>query len=248
MKQIIQVEGIVLKTADYKEQAVIATVLTKEGTKNYIIRAAKKISSGTRLLSIPLSKILFNATHTDGLDTITEGIVINTYNNLKNDINKIMVSYAILEKIMIFSKQVTDPETFYTFVINILDKLSTNINEELLLTIFDLKLTYLIGIAPEVKNCLVCGTKSNHQYFSIYHGGIRCDRCGGKESFDLNDSETKTLQLLYLVKLDKIDNKFINVVKDDIPKISSVIDLYYQKHLDFKSKVKQVKQSISKDS
>ena len=64
----------------------------------------------------------------------------------------------------------------------------------------------------------------------------------------MNDSETKTLQLLYLVKLDKIDNKFINVVKDDIPKISSVIDLYYQKHLDFKSKVKQVKQSISKDS
>ena len=71
MKQIIQVEGIVLKTADFKEQAVIATVLTKTETKNYIIRGAKKITSGTRLLSVPLTKIQFNANSSDGLDTIT---------------------------------------------------------------------------------------------------------------------------------------------------------------------------------
>ena len=245
MKQIIQVEGIVLKTADFKEQAVIATVLTKTETKNYIIRGAKKITSGTRLLSVPLTKIQFNATSTDGLDTITEGIVLNTYNEIKTDINKMMAAYAIIEKVLVFSKQVTEPNTFYTFVSNILDKIQSMNEEDALLAIFDLKLTYLIGIAPELKYCLNCGEKSEHQYFSIYHGGVRCDACGGATSHDLNEYETKSIQLLYYVKLDKVDAELLNIVKNDIPKISNVIDYYYQQHLDFTSKVKTVKKSIS---
>ena len=51
MKQSIKTEGIVLKTTDYKEQAVLAYILTKDGLKNYIIKGAKKINGGTRLLA-----------------------------------------------------------------------------------------------------------------------------------------------------------------------------------------------------
>lgn len=245
MKQIIHTEGIVVKTSDYKEQAVIATVLTKDGTKNYIIRGAKKITSGTRLLAVPLTKITFHATQTDGLDTITEGMVQNTFNNIKGDINKMMVVYAILEKILVFSKQVTNNNTFYNFVTSTIQKIDEGLDEETLLSIFELKLTYLIGIAPELKQCIHCSQKTEHPYFSILHGGIRCERCGGSSSYDLNESETKTLQLLYLVKLDKVDDNFIKVVQPNISKISTIIDAYYNSYLDFISKAKQVKKSIS---
>ena len=116
MKQIIRMEGIVLKTADYKEQAVIATILTKQGKNNYIIKGAKKISGGTRLLAVPLTKIEFNCTCHEGLNTLTEGAILDSYISIKQNMNKLLVMYPILEKILTFADQVTDNLIFYEFV------------------------------------------------------------------------------------------------------------------------------------
>ena len=79
--------------------------------------------------------------------------------------------------------------------------------------------------------------------FSIYDGGVYCLECSSG-GFDLDITQTKILQLLYFVKLSKVDKSFVDVVKDDIPKILNIIDLYYQKHLDFISKAKEVTREI----
>ena len=244
MKQIMASEGLVLKTTEYKEQAVIATLLTKEGLKNYIIRGAKKISSGTRLLAIPLTKIVFNGTISNGLDTITEGIPQNNYLTIKQDINKMMFVYPIIEKILTFSSQVVNNEIFYQFVYEILDLLQTNINSLLVLTIFELKLTYLIGIAPSIKACINCGEKVEDGVFSISAGGCYCRKCMFNFPYDLNVSQTKMLKLLYLIKPQNVDKKLESLVIDDLDTISHIVDLYYQRYLDFISKAKPVASSI----
>ena len=42
MSQIQKLEGIVIKKSDYKENASLITVLTKEGKHSLIVRGAKK--------------------------------------------------------------------------------------------------------------------------------------------------------------------------------------------------------------
>lgn len=244
MKQVIQMEGLVLKTTDYKEQAVIAQILTTQGLKNYIIRGAKKMASGTRLLASPLTRIQFNATSSDGLDTITEGVIQESYLLIKQNIQKMLCIYPILEKILIFTNQVTNIALFYSFVLEILDLLSSNLDEKVILTIFEVKLTYLIGIAPELKICTQCGNKITRGYFSVYNGGVYCPLCARHQPYELNEEETEALRLLYLVKLNKVDTQFIDIVSPSIIKISNIIDLYYQKHLDFMSKAKEVTKQI----
>lgn len=243
MKQIIQTEGIVLKVVEYKEQAVLAEILTKTGKKNYIIRGAKKITGGTRLLAEPLTRISFLATSSDGLDTLTEGTILDSYLPIKQNINKMLCFYPILEKIIVFTQQVTNIDIFYQFVIDILELLKGNIEEKVVLALFETKLTYLIGISPELRLCLKCGKKVQDAVFSIYNGGVYCLNCA-TDSFDLTSNETKVLQLLYFVKLNKVDKTFESVVKDDISKILNILDLYYQKHLDFTSKAKEVTREI----
>ncbi len=243
MKQIIQTEGIVLKVVEYKEQAVLAEILTKTGKKNYIIRGAKKITSGTRLLAEPLTRISFLATSSDGLDTLTEGSIVDSYLPIKQDINKMLCFYPILEKIIVFTQQVTSIDTFYQFVIDILELLKKDIDVRLVLALFEVKLTYLIGIAPELRVCLKCNKKVQNAVFSVYDGGVYCLNCIN-DGFDLNVNQTKVLQLLYFIKVSKVDKAFEKVVKTDISKILNIMDLYYQKHLDFISKAKEVTKEI----
>ena len=146
MKQIIKTEGIVLKTTDYKEQAVLAYILTKDGLKNYIIKGAKKISGGTRLLASVLTKLEFNATELEGLSTLTEGTILDNYLSIKQNMDKLFVAYPIIEKIITFTDQVTNKQIFYNFVCKIFDLLSKDTYEQAILAIFEAKLTFLLGI------------------------------------------------------------------------------------------------------
>lgn len=244
MKQIIPTEGIVLKVVDYKEQAVIATILTKSGKKNYIIKGAKKIAGGTRLFAEPVTKVSFMATSTDGLDTFTEGLVLDSYIVIKQNIDKMVCLYPILEKIIVFAEQVTNMVTLYEFVNQILNLLKSDIDNRVVLALFEVKLTYLLGIAPELKICLKCKNKVVDGYFSIYDGGVSCSKCNSLGSYDLNVDETKTLELLMFIKLNKIDENFVKIVSLHIDKILNTIDLYYQKHLDFQSKAKEITKMI----
>lgn len=244
MKQIIQTEGIVLKVADYKEQAVIALVLTKDGNKSFIIKGAKKLAGGTRLLAEPLTKISFMATCIDGLNTLTEGTIIDSYMGIKQNFEKMLCFYPILEKIIVFADQVSNITTLYDFVLQILDLLKQDLSSKTILALFEVKLTYLLGIAPELKKCLSCGEKLIDGSFSIFDGGIKCQKCNDLNTYDLNNHETKILQLLMFIKLNKVDKDFINLVLPDIDKILNVMDLYYGKYLDFQSKAKEVTKKI----
>ncbi len=244
MKPVTLKEGIILKTTDYKDQAALVTILTKDGLENFILRGAKKISGGTRLLSNPLTKISFTCTQTEGLNTITEGMCLVDYVEIKSNINKMLCAYPIMEKILTFAMQVTNNEVFYKFVNEILDLLTSDIMEEVVLALFEIKLTFLIGIGPEIKHCLRCKKQIENGVFSVYNGGCFCENCKNDFSYELNELETKVFILLYLVKIKMVDQKFEEVVKADIKKILSIIDLYYQKHLDFSSKAKNVMHTI----
>lgn len=246
MKQIISNQGIVLKITDYKEQAVIAKLLTQTGIKDYIIRGAKKMNGGTRLLASPLTKLSFNATESNGLDTLTEGVILNNYLPIKQDIKKMAVAYPILEKILVFSPQVTDNKVFYQFVNEILELLLSDLNELVVLAIFEIKLTYLIGIAPELNICIKCHKKIDSGYFSINEGGVYCHSCLGAHPYELNPTLTNELKLLYLIKPSKADKKLVELLNDDINRLLEIIDLYYINHLDFSSKAKNVTKTLLK--
>lgn len=239
MTQIQKLQGIVIKKNDYKENANLITLLTKDGKISLIVRGSKKINSVTRNYTNLFTKMNFNATSNLKLNTLTEGSIINSYININTDLDKINVGLLILEKINKLTDEVLNQELLYNFVSTILDKLENTQYPNTLLTLFDVKLLYLLGVTPEFKECTICRKKDIKDYvFSIINGGIICK--SHLINYDLNNEETNALELLLFIKLDKIDEKFLSLISKYNDKISKVVDKFYEYHLEFYSKAKKI--------
>ena len=99
MSQIQKQEGIVIKKSDYKENASLITVLTKEGKLSLIVRGAKKINSVTRNYTNLFTKLDFNATNNLKLNTLTEALVISSYINAINFAYMFIDLFAIRQRL-----------------------------------------------------------------------------------------------------------------------------------------------------
>ena len=123
MSQIQKSQGIVIKKSDYKENANIITLLTKEGKLSLIVRGAKKINSVTRNYTNLFSQLDFNATDNLKLNTLTEAITINPFINIYDDVDKLNAGMVILEKINLLTDEIQNTELFYEFVLKMLNLL-----------------------------------------------------------------------------------------------------------------------------
>ena len=109
----------------------------------------------------------------------------------------------------------------------------------------EIKLLYLLGIAPTLNGCNKCAKKTNELFLSINLGGTCCKDCIKDCGYDLDLNETKIFKYLYLIKLENIDEKFLKLIDDTNIDLSHFIDRYYEKYMDFYSKTKKVIKKIS---
>lgn len=242
----IKCQGVVLKTTDYKENANLITILTNKGIKNLIIRGTKKLSSKMRGLTNVFNIIEVVQTDNDGLNTITEGSVIKSYVGFYDEILKISYAEVMIEKILVLNSSITNYETLYQFVIQIFDLLLASREPELVVLLFETKLLYLLGIAPNFKECVNCH-KMLANRLVLSEGGVVCDECIQKNhyTFVLNENETTALKIIYLIKIERIKDDFYDTIRPFYQKLNLFMDLYYNNFLDFTSKVKKVINQIN---
>ncbi len=244
MSQIQKSQGIVIKKSDYKENANIITLLTKEGKLSLIVRGAKKINSVTRNYTNLFSQLDFNATDNLKLNTLTEATTINPFINIYDDVDKLNAGMVILEKINLLTDEIQNTELFYEFVLKMLNLLNNTNNPYTVSLIFEIKLLYLLGVSPELRMCVLCKNKEiTDAVFSIYNGGIICNN-HQINNYELDSLCTNALKLMYFIKPDKIDEEFLKLVSEYTNRISNVIDKFYEKHLDFYSKAKKIIKEI----
>lgn len=256
MKKISKYQGLILKTTEYKDNASLVTIITKEGLTNYIVRGTKSYTSKTKKFTNYLSFLSFNATDSEGLNTLTEGLVEDANLEIIDDEKKKACSFIIVEKVLAFSEQIEPKALFYEFLISILDKLKMTSYEEIIKQLFEIKLLYLLGIAPELKACIKCGKKyedyEDEMILDVSLGGIVCKNCLSRLKENYLDSDLlKVFRYLYYIKFDKVDEAFLKLIDlietsliEPYEKINKVIDLTYNQYLDFNSKVKKVIKQI----
>lgn len=242
----IKCQGVVLKTTDYKESGSLITLLTIDGIKNLIVRGTKKTTSKMRSLTNAFNLIEVVQTDNGGLNTIVEGSVIKHYTEFYDDIIKISYAEVIVEKILILNTSITNYATLYQFVLDTLDLLAKNNSPELVVLVFETKLLYLLGIAPNFKECICCH-KTKKGRLILSEGSIVCDECisNYKHSTSLDEYETELLKFIYLIKMNKINQEFFEIISPFYQKLNFFIDLYYNNFLDFVSKTKKIINQIT---
>lgn len=245
-KKIIENTGIIISTSDYQDTSVIAQILTKNGMISCIIKGVRKANSGNLKISSILTLIEFTHTDTLSLKTLCTSNVLDNYTNLKENLNKYNNALIVLEKVKAFASHVKDFSVFYSFTLSILDLLKKEVDEIVVISIFEIKLLYLLGIEPNLKYCLKCHQEPDDFHLVINDGGILCKQCSINNMYLVDTSISKYFKLIYLTKMNNIDLVFNPLFIGYINKIQDVVDIYYESHLDFHSKTKELIKKIGR--
>ena len=109
--------------------------------------------------------------------------------------------------------------------------------------IFEIKLLYLLGVAPTFKTCAVCSNIVKTGVLDIKNGGFLCDDCRITNDYYLNEADSNLFKKIYVTKLNDVDEEFLRSI-DNHQAINNCIKLYYEWHLEFKSKVLDIIEKI----
>lgn len=240
MQKKIKFTGIVLKNRDYQDNAQIIYVLTKDNLDSILVRGAKKIDSKTRPLAQIITKIEGLRTEKEKFSTLTEGVVENNYNQIKEDFVKTQAVMCIFEKIYNLYPNITMSDKLYDFLDNILTIMENTKYPKSLLLLFEVKFWYLLGINPNFSTCVNCGEDLDNGYLLVNSGGLICPKCSLNFECDLNIEESKIVKYLYHIRMEKIDETFLSLIEVFYDHLTKKIDKYYEKHIDFYNKSKEI--------
>lgn len=234
-------KGIIIKTSDYKENAQLVHLLTSNGLADYICRGAKKVESKMRHLTQELTYVEIITTNNKTLNTITEGNVIDNFTSIKEDSNKLLSAMSMLESVNSFKNHIDDYNTLFNFLLFSLNFMKETNYPMSLLNIFDIKLTYLLGIAPLFSKCVNC--ENDGKYMSITYGGLLCEKCHNEYVFDEKTSEV--IRMIFNIKPNRINEEFLIFIFEHQNMINVFIKEYYQIHLSYTNNIRQLSEKLA---
>lgn len=172
---------------------------------------------------------------------INSAEVIKSFYKIGEDVDKYMNASYILEFTDKLLVEEQPAPALFNMLIDYFDILAERKKKyETLSLAYQVKAMELMGNAPELKSCVICGSKESASHFSIKDGGIICDKCAN------NLITTGNASLIFKLNFDTINalryflaNPLANLKKigldDDIQKeLRALLRGYSEYHLDIK--------------
>lgn len=177
-------DAINLKSYDLSDADKIILMYSRDkGLIRGVAKGVKKPKSklGGRMDSLIANTLMF--AKGKSLDRICQAQSINTFNESRHDIDKLMCSSYISEVVSNFGVE-EDPcsKEVYDLLYKALDKISrSKTKKDVLIAVikFQLKMMLISGFSLELDSCLCCGERvlNEDMYFSQDMGGIICEEC-----------------------------------------------------------------------
>lgn len=222
-----KIRGIVVSEVSYKDSSKVLNILCEEGVIGVISKGCKRINSPLRVISNKLTLgeyvIYYNESK---LSTLKEGSILDNFNNIKNDLNKISHATYITDLVNQVMKQNVDP-TVFSLYLSALKKIDEGINETVVMNILEIKLLDYLGVGINLNGCAKCGSTREIVTIDPDVGGYICKNCYTNEII-YDERVRKMLRMYYLVEIDSIKElKIKDYVIDSINKFLSV---YYDRY------------------
>lgn len=225
---IEKIEGIVISEQAYGETSKIINILTPDrGIVGVMAKGARKLKSDLANISGKLNYGYFNLYYKqDKLSTLISADIINSFKNVRKDINKISYASFLLELSSQVVKQNQNKHVF-EYLIAGLKKIDEGFDESVITNILELKYLDLLGVMPILDCCSGCGKTSNILTLSNIKGGYVCNSCHTSEKI-VSDKTIKLVRMFYYVDIDKISKLEISdTCKNEI---NDFLDNYYSQY------------------
>lgn len=188
-----------MKRIDYGEADRILTIFSKN--KGKITAMAKGVR---RMESRKGGNVeLFNHTaflmaEGRGMDIVTEAEVINSFSQLRENLELVSYTYHLIELVDQFTEEVQENYQLFILLLEVLRRvngftganyssvtlggeasLESDNKIKIYLRAFEVKLLNLIGYRPQLSDCVHCNRSllPENNFFSPFLGGIVCQEC-----------------------------------------------------------------------
>ncbi|MBN1408839.1 MAG: DNA repair protein RecO [Calditrichaceae bacterium] len=182
MSELLKSDALVLDSIRWKDSSKIITLFSREyGIIKVIARGVfrNKSAFAGKLESLNRVEIVINSRSSRSLQILTEADVIDSYNAIRPDMQRLPYALAILELVRQTIRESHSDTIFYDFIIVLLDAMKTSQTPAIMFIYFLLKLVSFLGFRPNIDECQVCDKKpsSDIAYFSLEKGTLFCEEC-----------------------------------------------------------------------
>ena len=228
-------QGIILRQVAYKESSKILHIYTSEGLISVLVHGAKRLKSPYLAMMDRYGEV---SVFTSGknLRTLHDASLIHHFDGLKHDFLKSCLAEHLAELVLHIADAQIEHHKLAPFLSKVFFKMEQENNALLYVMMFELKLLYLLGIQPSLKQCVICNQTSNLQ-FSIEDGGMRC-REHLEHIEHWSDESIRIIRLLYYFDIQDVWTE--DMKEETLREIRRFIDLYYEVHLQFTTKSRKL--------
>ncbi len=238
MTGTVTVTGIVLATIPIGDYDKRLTILTKErGKIGAFAKGARRPNSALLACSQPFTFGEFQLYEGRNSFNIQSVNIKNYFGELREDMSHVYYGLYFCEFIDYMTREGNDETEMLKLLYQSLRALlNPHIGTKLVRYIFELKIICLGGEAPQVFECLNCGTKENLSRFSASAGGCFCEGCRQKamDGIRIQTSTLYTLQYIISADAQKLYN--FTVTEEVFRELKQCIDSYREERIEHRMK------------
>jgi DNA repair protein RecO (recombination protein O) len=219
--------AIVIKTQDLGEADKLVWLFSEKfGKISCIAKGAKKSKSKFLALSLPFCYGEFVVYKGKNLYTISEGEIIDSFQDLLKDLDILTYALYLCELIDIaMQNEETNAELFKQLITALLLIKSNAVDMETLVRAFEIKFLKATGYDLNLEKCCICRkTMQTSNYISFQFSGGVCERCTRVNGIYISFAAYNTLKFFNKIPLEKVYRIILNNgVKEELSKVISVI-------------------------
>ena len=195
----IKVKGVVIAENNMGDFDKMITLLTPNGKIGCSARGARRpksqLMAGTQFLCFG-EYMLFKGSSTYTLNSCE---TIELFYDIRTDLDKLEAAAHITKIIQDVTDENQNTYKIMQLYLNTLYVLAnTDKNIPFTEAIFKIKLLTLLGFAPRVEKCCICGEKEV-THFSLKDSGVKCTSCSRQDTGTIQISASTWQALRYIV-------------------------------------------------
>lgn len=207
----IKTKGVVIKEVNTGEADKVITLFTKghgkiAGFAKNARRSKNRLVAGAQFLCYS-DFVLFKGRD---LYSISSSDVIEPFYEIRNDVIKLTYSAHIVDLINDIIQENQPATKVLQLFLNTLHMLAkTDKSPELITRIFEFRLLSILGYAPYVKGCIVCGRDELQSVsFSFKKCGFICSNCADEDklSMEISNGTAKAINHIVYAKITDLFN------------------------------------------
>lgn len=226
-------EALVIKTFDFRETSLIATLYTRDfgkmkGLLKGIRNEPQKFASSLEPFSH--NEIIFYKKRSSSLDLVSQCDLKDNFDPIRTNIEKIALASLMMEMVDAIMPWEDSNEDIFNLVLNSLRLMCACGYPDKISTIFKIKLLGLSGFKPHFDSCISCSERIIGQAkFSINLGGLLCHSCSKKDIRARSVYRGTTATILHIERNELDSNLRLGIN----PQIKRELDFILQSFLEF---------------